>query len=132
MVMSVRSRSWLRLTVATTLLAGLFACVTPSVPLPPPLLSSLAFSTAPTAGQVVMQGAPTSRHANVRFYVYNRSKGDGAIAQAGADGSFTTVAFLGADGDTVQLYYDTPGGERSENVCVTLQLTGSLVGNTCF
>jgi hypothetical protein len=31
----------------------------------------------------------------------------------------------------VQLYYDIPGGDRSENVCVTLQLTGSLVGNTC-
>ena len=129
--MSVRARSWLRLGVATTLLAGLFACVTPSVPLPPPLISSLSFAQAPTAGQVVMQGAPTSRHANVRFYVYNRSKGDGAIAQAGADGSFTTVPFLGASGDNVQLYYDTPDGDRSENICVTLQLTGSLVGNTC-
>jgi hypothetical protein len=79
-----------------------------------------------------MQGAATSRHANVRFYVYNRSKGDGAIAQAAADGSFTTVPFLGANGDTVQLYYDTPDGERSENICVTLQLTGSLVSNTCL
>jgi hypothetical protein len=130
--MSVRSRSWLRLWLATTLLAGLFACVTPSVPLPPPLISSLSFATAPAAGQVVMQGAATSRHANVRFYVYNRSKGDGAIAQAAADGSFTTVPFLGAGGDTVQLYYDTPAGERSENICVTLQLTGSLVGNSCL
>jgi hypothetical protein len=130
--MSPRSRSWLRLGLATTLLAGLFACVTPSVPLPPPLISSLSFAAAPAPGQVVVQGAPTARHANVRFYVYNRSKGDGAIAQAAADGSFKTVPFLGAAGDNVQLYYDTPAGERSEDTCVTLQLTGSLVGNSCL
>jgi hypothetical protein len=132
MVMSVRARSWLRLVLATTLLAGVFACVTPSVPLPPPLISSLSFAMAPTAGQVVMQGAATSRHANVRFYVYNRSKGDGAIAEAAADGSFTTVPFLGAAGDDIQLYYDTPGGERSQDLCVTLVFTGSLVSNSCL
>jgi hypothetical protein len=130
--MSARTRSWLRLVLASTLLAGFFACVTPSVPLPPPLISALSFAQAPTPGLVVMQGAPTSRHANVRFYVYNRSKGDGAIAQAAADGSFTTVPFLGATNDTIQLYYDLPDGERSENICVSLQLTGSLVSNTCL
>ena len=131
--MSARAKSQLRIVLAATLLAvASFACVTPSVPLPPPLLSSLSFANASVAGTVVLQGAPTSRHANVRFYVYNSSKGDGAIAQAAADGSFTTVPFAGAAGDTVQLYYDIPGGERSESVCVTLELSGSLVGNSCL
>jgi hypothetical protein len=130
--MSARAISRLRILVATTLLAlGTFACVTPSVPLPPPLISSLSFATAPIAGYVVMKGDPTSRHANVRFYVYNLSKGDGAIAQAASDGSFTTDPFLGATGDTIQLYYQMPGGDLSETICVTLQLTGSLVGNSC-
>jgi hypothetical protein len=130
--MSAPTLSRLRILVAATLLAaGAFACVTPSVPLPPPLISSLSFASGPSAGTVVMQGAPTSLHANVRFYVYNRSKGDGAIAQAAADGSFTTDPFKGTAGDTVQLYYDKPDGERSQEVCVSLQLTGSLVGNSC-
>lgn len=129
--MSARWISRLRILLAATLLAAAsFACVTPSVPLPPPLLDSLSF-VSPSAGMVVMKGLATQRHANVRFYVYNTSKGDGAIAQAAADGSFTTDPFAGAAGDTVELYYDTPGGDRSEDTCVTLVLTGSLVGNTC-
>ncbi len=131
--MSSPFTSRLRILAATTLLAvGTFACVTPSVPLPPPFLAALSFATAPAPGQVDMQGMPNSRHANVRFYVYNRSKGDGAIVQAAADGSFTTDPFKGGSGDTVQLYYDTPGGERSEDLCVTLVFTGSLVSNTCL
>jgi hypothetical protein len=131
---SAASRGWSRLRIwlaGLLLAAGAFACVTPSVPLPPPLLSSLQFTTAATPGFVEMKGAPTSRHANVRFYIYNISKGDGAIAQAAADGSFTSDPFMGAGGDTVELYYDEPGGDRSEATCVQLQLTGSLVGNTC-
>jgi hypothetical protein len=128
--------SRLRLAVAATLLAlaGGIACTTPSVPLPPPLITSLSFQPATGAGanMVVIQGMPTPRHANVRFYVFNRSNGDGVITKAGPDGAFTTSPFPGVAGDTVQLYYDTPGGDRSDNVCTTLAFNTPLVSSNCL
>jgi hypothetical protein len=129
-----RLGSRLRIAAAATLLAlaGGIACNTPSVPLPPPLITSLSFQASGMNGMVVMQGMPTPRHANVRFYVFNRSRKDGVITGAAADGSFTTSPFAGSAGDTVQLYYDTPAGERSQDLCTTLQLNAPLLSSTCF
>jgi hypothetical protein len=126
--------SRLRIGVAAALLAlGGLACLTPSVPLPPPLLSSLSFQrSADVVGAVIIQGMATPRHANVRFYIFNRSRNDGVIAGAAADGSFTSGPFAGADGDNVQLYFDTASGERSQTLCTTLSLSGPLSSTGCL
>jgi hypothetical protein len=126
-------RSRLRLACAAALLAlgGGLACTTPSVPLPPPLLESLSFQQSPIPGSIVMHGDPTDRHANVRFYTFNRTGGDGVITDTGADGSFTTSPFAAVAGDDIQLYFDTSNGERSQELCTTVTFTSGLVSSNC-
>jgi hypothetical protein len=109
------------------LLAG---CTTPSVPLPPPDLSALSF-TGTTPGIVQIVGQPESRHADARFYVFDYGSGEGVITQAKHDGSFTSMPFAGADGDTVQIYFDTPAGERSDEACTMLQRNVGLISTRC-
>ena len=45
---------------------------------------------APSAVELV--GGASSRHADVLFFVFNRSRGNGVIQQTGADGDQSTVA----------------------------------------
>lgn len=131
---SMARRFKLRLACAAALLGAVLACNTPSVPLPPPDLPALSFQSAQmsTPGLVVLQGMPTGRHANARFYVVNLALGDGVITTAKADGSFTTSPFAAADGDKIELYFDTPAGERSQNACVALHLNTPLLSIPCF
>ncbi len=127
--------SRLRIGFMATLLAlaGGLACNTPSVPLPPPSLDVITFQPATASDTVVLQGLPKAAHANARFYVFNLTRNEGVISDAAADGSFTTDPFPGANGDTVEIYYDAPGsGERSPNVCVTLQIGAVLIGSDCL
>jgi hypothetical protein len=129
-----RLASRLRLFAAATLLAlaGGLACTTPSVPLPPPLLTSLSFQPDTTApGTIVMQGEPTPRHANVRFYTFNRSKGAGVITDTAADGSFTTSPFAAVEGDDIQLYFDDASGQSSQVLCTTVIFGAPLLSSDC-
>lgn len=123
----------LRPYLAALTLAGItVACNTPSVPIPPPAVGALRFQSSgtPQPGTVVLQGAPFPHHANVRFYVYNLSRGDGVITTAAADGAFTTSPFAGTEGDTVRLYFDRANGDRSADACVQLQVEATLL-NGC-
>jgi hypothetical protein len=122
-----------RILIAAGALGIIAACNTPSVPIPPPDLQALSFqnSGAAPAGMVVLQGMPSQRHANAEFFALNRSRGDGVIATAGADGSFTTSPFAANDGDTMQLYYNTSSGEHSEEVCVQLVINLPLISSAC-
>ncbi len=115
---------------AAALVAVSLQCNTPSIPLPPPLLPALSFNDAGT-GLVTLTGTPEPQHASARFYVFNRSRGDGVITTAGTDGAFTTQPFAGSDGDTVQIYYDHPDTERSADVCVALKLNAQLLSGPC-
>ena len=108
-----------------------FGCNTPSVPIPPPLVSALKFQNAPTAGEVVIAGVPTLQHADVRFYVFNTTNGEGVIVTAAHDGSFSSDPFPGSDGDLVDLYYDTQAGDRSGDACVTLRIGATLFTTLC-
>jgi len=119
-----------RILLGAAALAVIVGCNTPSVPIPPPSLESLGFQNA-TPGLVVLQGQPNARHANARFFAINRSSGDGVITTAGGDGAFTTTPFAGGEGDTMQMYYDTPAGEQSEEVCVRLEIGIPLISTRC-
>ena len=133
--MRARMTSRLRIGLMATLLAvaGGLACNTPSVPLPPPSLDMISFQPATTSDSVILQGTAESRYANARFYVFNLTRNEGVITDAAADGSFTTDPFAGASGDTVEIYYDPPGGgERSPSVCTTLQFGAGLIGTDCL
>jgi hypothetical protein len=133
--MRARMTSRLRIGFLATLLAlaGGLACNTPSVPLPPPELDVISFQPASASDTVFLQSLAASRFANARFYVYNLTRNEGVISDAAADGSFTTDPFPGATGDTVEIYYDPPGGgERSPSVCTTLQIGSALIGSDCL
>jgi hypothetical protein len=133
--MRARMTSRLRIGFLATLLAlaGGLACNTPSVPLPPPELDVISFQPASASDSVFLQSLAASRFASARFYVYNLTRNEGVITDAAADGSFTTDPFPGATGDTVEIYYDPPGGgERSPSVCTTLQIGSALIGSDCL
>jgi hypothetical protein len=117
----------LRPLALATLLCG---CTTPSVPLPPPELMSLTF-TGTTPGIVQIIGKPADRHADARFYVYDYDSGEGVITKAAGDGSFTSMPFAGNDGDQVQIYFDNRDGDRSQELCTTLQRDVGLLSTRC-
>jgi hypothetical protein len=106
-------------------------CVTPSVPLPPPDLQALTFTAAAAPGLVQVIGKPSERHSDARFYIYDYGTGDGVITRAAHDGTFTSMPFAGNDLDTVQIYFDTPSGERSQEACTTLQRDVGLISTRC-
>jgi hypothetical protein len=113
-----------RILLAALGCAAVLACNTPSVPLPPPMLAALSFTPAPTAGEVILTGAPgQSQLAGVTFYAINRATGDGVITTAAADGSFTTDPFPAAGGDVMEMYYDSGATGRSGSVCAQLALS---------
>jgi hypothetical protein len=118
-----------------TLFGLLFAaaCSTPSVPLPPPSVdtSALRFAGDATPGVVTLSGEPRATHASMRFYVIDQQTGDGVIATAAADGSFTTAPLSASIGDVAEVYFETPAGEASEHTCVTVLVGQPLVGAAC-
>ena len=123
------SRRWYGLVVGFAL--GLVSCESPSVPLPPPDLTSLSFAvSSPT--EVQCTGVPNLRHADARMYFYNTVRGSGNITQAGHDGSFVTDPFPGQMGDHLEMYYETKTGERSDEVCGQIQFGSVLISETCF
>jgi hypothetical protein len=124
--MDLRRKIW----IAAAALVAICACNTPSVPIPPPVISALNF-TQPMDGQVVVTGKPESRHANAQFFILNRSTGSGVITTAAADGSFTSTPFAGQMNDTLQMSYETPAGELSESVCALLQFNLPLISSQC-
>jgi hypothetical protein len=124
-----RLASQLRIGLAAAVLAWLAtACLTPSVPLPPPLLGQMTFAAGATAGQVTLQSPPQANTIGAaRFTVYNASKQMGVIFESASDGSFTSPPFPGSDGDYIQLSYDKTTGSGSR--CTTLHLTGAPIGD---
>jgi hypothetical protein len=113
-------------------LLGLAGCTTPSVPLPPPDLLALSFTSAGGTGLVQVVGKADARHIGVRFYVFDYNTGDGVITQAStSDGSFASMPFMGNDGNSVQIYFDEQDGTRSQEVCTTLQRDVGLLSMEC-
>lgn len=129
--MTALPRIWLRLALAACGLGAVLACNTPSVPLPPPVLSALSFQPGPDAGKVVLHGEPTSQHADALFQAFNHQRGEGVLEQAAHDGTFTTAPFAASDGDLIELWYDTPGQERSQSACVSLHVGQPLLSVHC-
>ena len=108
------------------------ACSTPSVPLPPPAVdvSALRFAGG-TPGSVVLRGEPRELHAGARFYIIDTATGDGVITTAATDGSFTAPPLAAQSGDTAEIAYQQPDGDRSTLTCVTVLVDQPLVGATC-
>jgi hypothetical protein len=99
------------------------------VPLPPPLIENMQFAAGPASGQVVLSSPAQPQIGAARFSVFNESQGVGVIIVSNNDGSFTTPAFAGNDGDYVRVYYER-GTDTAER-CTTLRVGGALTGASC-
>jgi len=123
--------SQVRILVAALALAlGLTtACYTPSVPLPPPLIEQMTFAASTTPGTVTLSSPAASQFGSLRFSVFNVSQGVGVIFISNPDGSFTSPAFPGNDGDYIDLSYEL--NNDSTDRCTTLHVDATLVGAAC-
>ena len=89
----------------------------------------MTFTSGQTAGTVVLSSPAQPQIGAARFSVFNVSQGMGVIFVANGDGSFTSPAFPGNEGDYISISYDK--GNDSADRCTTLHLAGSLTGSTC-
>jgi hypothetical protein len=125
-----RLLSRVRIVVAAAALALVAtACYTPSVPLPPPLVQNMTFSSGAAADTVILTSPAEAQIGPARFSIFNVSRGTGVIFVANSDGSFTSPPFPGVEGDYIQISYDKEND--SAELCTTLHLAGSLTGATC-
>ncbi|MFO0665924.1 MAG: hypothetical protein U0174_18380 [Polyangiaceae bacterium] len=118
--------SWqgLRRSVAGVVLSiALEACVSPTIPLPPPELPTVSASAA--SGYIHLKGAKGGARADAIIVVYNRNPSvprDKRVggAQANAEGAWE-CDILASNGDVLDISQDVLG-ERSDSVVVEVKV----------
>jgi hypothetical protein len=109
----------LRTALATCLVLTASACVTPSLPVPPPEPGLLAFHLDTSSGQATYHAAADPDWANAKVSVYDEHSGRGVITTANPDGSVSeTPPFPAGDGDRVLVLYELP--DQSAGHCLIL------------
>lgn len=107
--------------------ALLWSCVAPILTVPPP--NDIAFSTTVVVDQAtgvqqtewIATGGALEPAANAVYFIKNETRnGEGVIAPARNDGSFTAPPMPGNTGDRVLINYETPYGDYSDSLCVLL------------
>ena len=128
--MNALRRRFLKLATLIGAFVVLWACNAPFIPVPPPgatFTSELVDDGAGGQKTVwITHGLPSSQASLARYYVFDENTGNGIIATAGVDGTFTGDPIDGTLNDHVRLYYETPNGNYSESIC--LLLTTDVVG----
>jgi hypothetical protein len=103
------------------LILGLSGCVTPVIPLPPPVYELEIDSTTQSVVMKNRDPKGDGRYANALIYFYNVRSGEGVIAQADSSGKYRTAPVQFSDLDRFELWGarfadDSP----SSIVCVTM------------
>lgn len=107
-------RSARRWFLVAALAVPLAACLSPTLPLPPPGAPDV--SAVDKDGNVTLTG---TANANALVYAYNDRSGGGAIATADADGAYK--AKLAAQlGDQIEVWQEV-GNDRSGTAYVTVK-----------
>ncbi len=105
---------------------GLAACVTPSIPIPPPEPERMTFAVDVAGGTVRFSYDAERNYADAIVYVFNRDRGQGIITTARADGSVgPTDPFPAAVGEEVAITFETL--ESLAGTCVRI-LDGGTAG----
>jgi hypothetical protein len=115
------ARQWVTRILAPGLLLWiiLWACNTPSFPLPPPTPEALSFEQVGT-GMVVLHIDPNDRiPPSAVVTVKNIDTQQFVGGPADADGSFDSPPFAGSDGDQIQLSFASDDGQGG-SLCVIL------------
>ena len=111
----------LRLGAALGLVAALWACNAPFIPVPPPAASFTSQLVSDEMGGQktvwITSGHPGVEAASAKFFIYDGDSGNGVIVRASSDGSYQAPPFTGVTNDHVYIYYQTEGGDSSETAC---------------
>lgn len=102
---------------ATALLALAAACVTPSVPIPPPDIAKMSFEINAGDGIARFVYQPDPSYGGAIVYVFNRNLGEGIITTAEVDGSVgPTQPFPAALNDQIVVSFELD--EQLSSRCV--------------
>jgi hypothetical protein len=138
--MNALRRRILRLATLLGALTVVFACNAPFIPVPPPGATFTSELTDDGMGGQktvwITHGLPSTHAALARYSVVNQATGEGVVATAAADGTFTADPIDGVENDHIELYYRTPQGDYSESICLLLTETvgsnGSAPETSCL
>ena len=110
-------------------LAG--ACITPTIPLPPPEPEGVSFGLDTMTNTATFSYTiPTGVFGGARVFVEDETQGDGTITTANPDGTVDPVSWSPAfDGDRVQITFKL--GEDSAGICLILHPGPSSPANYC-
>jgi hypothetical protein len=127
--LTMRSR-WLALVVTLGLMPTVSACITPTIPIPPPSPALIDFDVTPTIpipppstppATAVMTYPATSAYVGSTAYVFDNTNGRGVFQRANTDGSIgPTLALPVALGDEVIISV-TSASQETVSTCVILQ-----------
>ena len=99
---------------------ALGACVTPSIPVPPPDPQQMTFTLDTTGPAATFAYAGDPNLAGATVYVFDRRVGKGIIDTAHADGSIgPTAPFEATSGDQVEITFQE--GDQAQSTCVILR-----------
>ena len=119
-----------RLALLVALATGLCACVTPSVPIPPPTPEKIFFALDGDTGVASFRYGPDPSYALAVVYVFNRDVGQGVITTAENDGSvLMTEPFPALEGDEIVVTFETES--QLSSTCVTIRDGQSSSGLEC-
>jgi hypothetical protein len=109
-------RQWL----AAAVVAGLWACAAPSVPIPPPQPERMSFELDLDAGTASFAYDPVADYSGAVVYVFNRDAGRGVITTADGDGRVPpTEPFPAAEGDEIVVSFELES--QIASTCVHLR-----------
>jgi hypothetical protein len=104
--------------VGVVLVVG--ACVTPSIPIPPPEPAKMTFAVDAVMGQATFAYPATDNYVGSVVFVYNRDKGVGIIENAHPDGSVGPTAPVAAVlNDQIVVTFQVD--EQSVSTCIRLR-----------
>ena len=115
---------WLRSILVALVAAS--ACVTPSVPIPPPDVAKMTVEIDAEQGTVQFAYAPDPSYGGAVVYLFNESIGEGIITTARDDGSVgPTEPFAAAINDRLIVTFEID--EQLSSRCVLVGETQPLI-----
>ena len=115
--------------LALITLIGLWGCVTPSIPIPPPDPGQMSFGvTTDGSGAITsasLEYPPTDNYKGGLVYVFNRSIGKGTIDTVNPDGSIGPTTPVEATAGH-SLVVTVENDDQTVSTCVSLRADASI------